>query len=335
MRRPILLSVVVIIGVVTIIHGFHVSVVMSSSPTQTRRDWLTKVISGPILVGAASVLPGSVSASSDTPTGLPASGSFVQHAVINVNDMDANIKFFCDGLGMKVLRQRTVGEDRNVFVGYGKETLTTPDGGYFSLELVKTKKDVYIQGASFQYIGLTLPETLIGINSKAIEAGGQTVPHWFLEKDFVELKSPDAITVRVKRGSRRDPFTVVALGTNDLSKSEAYFKESLGMTDQGGLLGVLGPLAGNGKLLGYDKDGVAVALVPVKQTASKGELFDKLAILTKDTVAKSELIEKSAFGSVLFAGEVPGIGTKVANTIDKENHGVVFVDYADFEKEFV
>jgi hypothetical protein len=53
-----------------------------------------------------------------------------------------------------------------------------------------------------------------------------------------------------------------------------------------------------------------------------------------DTMAVADGIAADPFGTVIFAGEVPGIGTKVANTIDKELHGVVFVDYNDFEKEF-
>lgn len=46
-----------------------------------------------------------------------------------VRDMDAEIKFFTEGLGMKVMRQRDVGGVRNVFVAYGPESLKVKDGG--------------------------------------------------------------------------------------------------------------------------------------------------------------------------------------------------------------
>jgi hypothetical protein len=59
-----------------------------------------------------------------------------------------------------------------------------------------------------------------------------------------------------------------------------------------------------------------------------------LICIDSDTMAVADGIAADPFGTVIFAGEVPGIGTKVANTIDKELHGVVFVDYDDFEKEF-
>ena len=38
---------------------------------------------------------------------------------------------------------------------------------------------------------------------------------------------------------------------------------------------------------------------------------------------------------MLFNGAVPGIGTKVAAIEDIDGHGLVYVDYADFESELV
>lgn len=43
--------------------------------------------------------------------------------------MDAEVKFFTEGLGMKVVRQREVEGERNVFVAYGPESLAVKDGG--------------------------------------------------------------------------------------------------------------------------------------------------------------------------------------------------------------
>jgi hypothetical protein len=60
-----------------------------------------------------------------------------------------------------------------------------------------------------------------------------------------------------------------------------YFKKSLKLKDAGGLLSALGPLAGNGDVFSYDKDAVAVALVKLDAPVTAGELFVKLAILTK------------------------------------------------------
>lgn len=43
--------------------------------------------------------------------------------------MDEEVKFFTEGLGMKVVRQREVNGARNVFVAYGDESLQSKDGG--------------------------------------------------------------------------------------------------------------------------------------------------------------------------------------------------------------
>ena len=52
------------------------------------------------------------------------------------------------------------------------------------------------------------------------------VPHWFGTKDFVEVTSPSGTTVRVREGKRRDPFSVVAFGTQYPDKATAYFHVS-------------------------------------------------------------------------------------------------------------
>ncbi|CAN0109413.1 unnamed protein product, partial [Scytosiphon promiscuus] len=171
--------------------------------------------------------------------------------------------------------------------------------------------------------------------------GGSVVPHWFGTKDFVEVTSPSGTTVKIKEGKRRDPFSVVAFGTQYPDKATAYFHNVLGMKEQdAGLLKILGPLAGDAlRLSGYDKGGVSVALNPIDSKIYEGGTFGKLAVLTKDTKALADKVAASGGskdiggGSVLFAGAVPGIGTKVANTIDFEGRGVVFVDYDDFEGE--
>eukprot|EP00611_Tribonema_gayanum_P029610 TRINITY_DN7976_c0_g1_i2.p1 TRINITY_DN7976_c0_g1~~TRINITY_DN7976_c0_g1_i2.p1 ORF type:complete len:177 (-),score=83.49 TRINITY_DN7976_c0_g1_i2:277-807(-) len=171
---------------------------------------------------------------------------------------------------------------------------------------------------------------------RATDAGGEIVPHWFLEKDFVEIKSPDGVPVRVKSGARRDPVTVVAFGSNDVKATQAYYKDTLRMKEQrGGLLKLLGPLAGDGPVLGYDGSDVSVVLVKEDAPVTQGQIFDKIAILTKNTVGMADAISKTSYGKVEFVGEAPGIGTKVADTIDPEFHDVVFVDYGDFEKELV
>jgi hypothetical protein len=151
----------------------------------------------------------------------------------------------------------------------------------------------------------------------------------------VEVASPDGIRVRINEGKRRDPVTVVAFGSAKPERFKAHLEKGLGMKDQpGNLPRILGSLAGD-ELLGYDRDGVSVSIVSLDTAPVAGDAFTKVAILTKDTQGVAASVEASPSGKVLFAGPVPGIGTKVANTIDDEDHGFVFVDYDDFEGELV
>ena len=47
----------------------------------------------------------------------------IVHTMIRVNDLDESLKFYCDGLGMKVLKKKDYESGRftNVFVGYESE----------------------------------------------------------------------------------------------------------------------------------------------------------------------------------------------------------------------
>ena len=49
------------------------------------------------------------------------------HTMIRVNDLDESLKFYCDGLGMKLLRKQDYpgGEFTLAFVGYGDEKSST------------------------------------------------------------------------------------------------------------------------------------------------------------------------------------------------------------------
>ena len=75
------------------------SLQMSANDQQTRREWFSEAAAAPLAVaavaGVSGALPAQAAPASASATGLPASGFFVQHAVIMVNDMDANIKV-CD-----------------------------------------------------------------------------------------------------------------------------------------------------------------------------------------------------------------------------------------------
>lgn len=51
--------------------------------------------------------------------------------------MDEEVKFYTEGLGMKVVRQREVNGNRNVFVAYGEESLAIKNGGEGQKETIQ------------------------------------------------------------------------------------------------------------------------------------------------------------------------------------------------------
>ena len=81
--------------------------------------------------------------------------------------------------------------------------------------------------------------------------------------------------------------------------------------------------------LSYNPDGFGVLLQPFKGRGAVdvGGIVDKLAIADQGVLAKAEGL------GAKFAGEAPGIGTRVAVLNDPDGYGVVLVEYQDLEKE--
>lgn len=94
--------------------------------------------------------------------------------------------------------------------------------------------------------------------------------------------------------------------------------------------------------LAYSEDGFGVLLLPYKpargmaKTVRPGGVVDKLAIAADGVLAQVTPEGRLSWAEgpqVKYAGEAPGIGTRVAVTQDPNGLGVVLVEYADLEKE--
>jgi hypothetical protein len=68
------------------------------------------------------------------------------------------------------------------------------------------------------------------------------------------------------------------------------------------------------------------------RAAEVSSRYQKLAVITSTEAADAAAVT-AAGGTVDFVGAVPGVGTKVGATRDLDGFGVVYVNYADFEKE--
>jgi len=238
---------------------------------------------------------------------------FLQHAVLDVEDLGAEVAFWTKGLGMKVLRKRA----GTVFVGYGPESLDVEGGGHFALEL--TEKDEAAGAASgMQRVELLLrytPALLVD----AEEFGGSILPRWFGTANFVEVASPAGFVARISYTDKGQPspYPVRALVQKvpDVGKAKAFLTSGLKLAPGGGFqLPFIGGDSATVQVKGQGGEGVGVALVvealPKEGPPVKGKSLWKLAAVTS---RRSEIAQQSeaAGGKVLFDGTAPGTATKV------------------------
>lgn len=88
--------------------------------------------------------------------------------------------------------------------------------------------------------------------------------------------------------------------------------------------------------LAYNPDGFGVLLLPTEKKVKSvrpGGIVDKLAVLDTDVLGQGVDGLKAQNAVIKYAGEAPGIGTRVAVTSDPNGLGIVLVEYEDLEKE--
>ena len=256
-------------------------------------------------------------------------GNFLQHAVLEVKDLDKAVTFWTQGLGMKVNRARGSGRGRQAFVSYGPETLTADNGGKFALELVENPNST--QDNSGQFFQIALPNSL-RVNRLYNSGGDITYGYGYFEID-----APDGYKVVVYIDNRRDPFDLVGVYVDDVSAAATYYEKSFGMKvdrKYGDVeVGRFEPKRTKGSVLvsfNDPQDNTSILLVPRKKPAPATV---KIAVLDKDVYERERMLA-SVGVTPKFIGEVPGTGgTKVALVAPTKGVPLVFVDYNDFERE--
>jgi lactoylglutathione lyase len=79
----------------------------------------------------------------------------IVHTMIRVNNLDESLKFYCDGLGMRLLKRRDYDSGRftNVFIGYGSEATDAVIELTYNWDTHK-----YDLGTGFGHIALGVPD---------------------------------------------------------------------------------------------------------------------------------------------------------------------------------
>ena len=285
----------------------------------SRRQWSTRAAAA---VGA--VVYASPNSASAAPALFGGDGdgdgekatATLARAVVTTSDLDTSVKFWTQGLGMKVLRRP---DATSAIVAYGAEvTAAAGDAGCFALEL-RERSTVGVGrraggagglGNGIAYLELVLPDSSNMISYRTQEAGGEIEPHWFAEKSFVDVRSPEGLACRVtrgdavKKGERRDPIVELALNVRDpRAAADFYGVRGLGLRERDGILdGVLAssPL-GDGAIRldssrptgsGGSGGGITLALLPAS-FGSKiviGDVFSRLELVGQDPAAAARRV---------------------------------------------
>ncbi|WIA43753.1 hypothetical protein OEZ86_010179 [Tetradesmus obliquus] len=258
------------------------------------------------------------------------------HAVYRVGDMQKHIDFYTKLLGMKLLRQRDIPQDKysNAFLGYG------PEETNFAIELTYNYGvDSYDIGEGFGHFGVALPDVYAAADK--IKAAGGTItreagPVKGGSTVIAFAKDPTGYMWElIQRKETQEPLCQVMLRVGDLQRSIDYFTKVLGMKllrtrdvpDYKYTLAFLG--------YGPEEDNCVLELTYNygKTEYAKGNAYAQVALSTKDVYKTAEQIRAAGGAISREPGPVPGIGTKIMATIDPDGYKWVFVDEEDFNKE--
>lgn len=113
------------------------------------------------------------------------------HTMIRVNDLDASLKFYCEGLGMKLLRRQDYegGRFTLAFVGYGEEK----DGTVLELTHNWDTKS-YEVGTGFGHVAIgcdDIQATVESLRSRGVKVTREPGPMKHGTTHIAFFKDPD------------------------------------------------------------------------------------------------------------------------------------------------
>jgi len=262
------------------------------------------------------------------------------HVVYRVGDLDRAIKFYTQGLGMKLLRQRDVPDEKysNAFVGFGDET------SHFAIELTYNYGvSSYDVGDGFGHFGIAtqdvykLVEHIRAFGGNITREagpvqGGTTV--------IAFVKDPDGYTFAlIQRSVIADPFAHIMLRVGDLDRDVKFYEKALGLKvlrkddNPESKYTVV--------VLGYKGEEESTVLELTYNYGvteySKGNAYAQIAIGTDDVYKSAEvlnLVTQELGGKITRQpGPLPGLNTKIVSFLDPAGWKTVLVDNEDFLKE--
>ncbi|KAL2237016.1 putative lactoylglutathione lyase [Sesamum indicum] len=258
------------------------------------------------------------------------------HVVYRVGDLDKTIKFYTECLGMKLLRQRDIPEEKysNAFVGYG------PEESHFAMELTYNYGvDGYDIGTGFGHFGIAVEDVAKMVDLVKYK-GGRVIQ----EPGLVEggntvialVEDPDDYNCKlIQRGPTPEPLCQVMLRVGDLDRSINFYRKAFGME--------LLQKSDNPEhrsttaMMGYGPEGKNTVLELTYNYGvreyTKGNGYGQIAIGTDNVYKTAEAIKFYGGEVIREPGPLPGINTKITVCLDPDGWKTVFVDNIDFLKE--
>ena len=131
------------------------------------------------------------------------SSSFrLAHTMMRVQNLELSLKFYCDILGMKVLRKTDYPEGKftNTFIGYGPET------EFPALELTYNwDPEKYTSGRNFGHLAYNV-ENIYDICKKLMD-NGVTINRPPRDGHMAFVRSPDGISIELLQEGEPLPIT--------------------------------------------------------------------------------------------------------------------------------
>ena len=119
-------------------------------------------------------------------------GFRLAHTMLRVTNLDLSLQFYCDTLGMKVLRKTDYPEGRftNTFIGYGPET------EYPTLELTHNwDREEYDGGRNFGHLAYRVDD-IYEVCQRLMD-GGAIISRPPRDGHMAFIRSPDGISIEL------------------------------------------------------------------------------------------------------------------------------------------
>lgn len=262
------------------------------------------------------------------------------HAVYRVGNLERTIKFYTECLGMKLLRQRDIPDEKysNAFLGYG------PEDSHFVLELTYNYGvESYDIGTGFGHFAIATEDIFKLVEDIRAKGGNVTREPGPVKGGSTVIafvKDPDGYLFElIQRGPTPEPLCQIMLRVGDLDRSINFYEKACGMkllrkSDNPSYEYTIA-------MLGYANEEETTVLeltynYGVKEY-TRGNAYAQVAIGTDDVYKSAEalrVVTQEHGGKITREpGPIPGINTKITSFLDPDGWKVVFVDNNDFLKE--